>query len=522
MIQKITLNKKFKSLRPFTVESLQNFVLVVGCNSTGKSQLLHLFSKIPEEIYNLKKDQDYKLLFGAEGINTNVIKIPNNPGSVSYPILSHEPPNAHEHMFGSRNNGPWSDNHVGLKWGGGSIPFNHIQAEYTNKIARLKTQQITLNSNNTDLEILTKISEKRAELKLLEANPPEKEINHHLKIIGFPLKISLDKEKGLVFKKDEVFLQIKDLSSSEQLLFTLFQYYYKWKLSDDSLELVIFDEFDKSFDPENCQKLIHLINELFVDQGIKVVFSTHSPITVGLVDPSTTTLLSIEHDREGGYVQKVNQEVVLTKQLQNIKNITVNLFESKEVFVEGSADKDYYTVVLNILQTSRLINSRYRIDTSSPIQFLSTGQNGDQSDCTIVKDLVSSFRRGGKQSVFGVVDWDGIRSSTEEIFTLGENQRYAIDNYLLDPVVIIYLIIESRNRRSGVAKSINDKLETLGIVSSQTLVQIQDSGVLQEVVNIYFDTLCSDQVSVLSAEEIQETIPIKYVNGIEIKVPKRN
>ena len=333
---------------------------------------------------------------------------------------------------------------------------------------------------------------------------------------------SRTEEIHLISNSTQQPVNASSLSEGEKVLFTMLQNSFSIEYGRVvKPKLVVMDELDANLDSDNTVKYLEYIQKIFLDNDIKVLLTTHSPITVGLL-PTEADIREVQiHDGQLILNDAQSKTVVLKRLLKNIKNITVNLFESKEVFAEGSADRDYYATVLNILQTSMVVNPQYHVDTNSPIQFLSTGQNGDQSDCIIVKDLVSSFRRGGKQSVFGIVDWDGTRSSTEEVFVLGKNQRYAIDNYLLDPVVIIYLIIESGNRRGGVAKSINDKLETLGIVSSQTLVQIQNSDTLQKVVDIYFDTLCSVSLSVFSAEEIEEKITIKYVNGLEIKVPKQ-
>ena len=50
--------------------------------------------------------------------------------------------------------------------------------------------------------------------------------------------------------------------------------------------------------------------------------------------------------------------------------------------------------------------------------------------------MVQSLTDAGNVSVFGLIDWDRKNTGTPRICVLGGGERYAIENYLLDPLLV--------------------------------------------------------------------------------------
>jgi hypothetical protein len=46
--------------------------------------------------------------------------------------------------------------------------------------------------------------------------------------------------------------------------------------------------------------------------------------------------------------------------------------------------------------------------------------------------------------VYGIKDYDNKNHSSDYVFVLGEGNRYAIDNYVLDPIYVAFLLVEQR------------------------------------------------------------------------------
>ena len=68
-----------------------------------------------------------------------------------------------------------------------------------------------------------------------------------------------------------------------------------------------------------------------------------------------------------------------------------------------------------------------------------------KGNCSQVYSIVKAIRKSGNQTAFGIVDWDLTNKVENNIFVHGENERYSVENFILDPIYIVCLLIELNN-----------------------------------------------------------------------------
>lgn len=59
-------------------------------------------------------------------------------------------------------------------------------------------------------------------------------------------------------------------------------------------------------------------------------------------------------------------------------------------------------------------------------------------------EIVKALHDRGNDLVYGIIDYDNHNSNEDNIFVLGEGNRYAIDNYVLDPLYVALLLIRDK------------------------------------------------------------------------------
>lgn len=160
---------------------------------------------------------------------------------------------------------------------------------------------------------------------------------------------------------------------------------------------------------------------------------------------------------------------ILTKDLDNLR---VSIDSRRQIFVENQNDTEYYERIVRLLP-----------DFKVKFQFLPPHtRNG--CNCDDVKRIVHTLRDYGNNSVYGIVDYDNTNESDEFVYVVGEQRRYAIDNYIFDPIYVFFLLV-----REGVVKT-----EELGIgnYTFTKLGQLNDEQI-QRAINFISDELGFDK-----------------------------
>ncbi|KAF1058558.1 ATP-binding protein [Burkholderia gladioli] len=238
----------------------------------------------------------------------------------------------------------------------------------------------------------------------------------------------------LVDKTTDTNISVNDLSSGEKVLMSLALAIYNTQESDGRPDLLLLDEPDAPLHPEFSKLLIETLMDTLVKKaGVKVVMTTHSPSTVAMAPDSCV----FEVNRSTKIPELVGNAQATQNLTSGIDFLRVSFEKRRQVFVESKYDAQYFSQLYNILHRRR--NFKFE-----PV-FLEP--HSGTSNCTDVIQIVNRLRSSGSDLAFGIIDFDSTNTSTDSIFVLGEGARYAIENYLLDPIYICLALI--RNNKKG-------------------------------------------------------------------------
>ena len=261
-------------------------------------------------------------------------------------------------------------------------------------------------------------------------------------------------------------IQVNDLSTGEKVLMSLALSIYNTKEETAKPDVLLIDEPDAALHPEFSKVLVSAIEESIVKEAkVKVIISTHSPLTVAF-SPEESIFLMDKACSKPVRITKQQAVNILTKDLDNIR---LSFENRRQVFVESVYDVQYYNRILRLID----------VPLSTVPQFLPP-KSSCGSNCDDVKSIVNALRGFGNDLVYGIKDFDGKNHSSDYVLVLGENTRYAIDNYVFDPLFVGCLLV-----REGILQT-----ETIGLpkLSYVQLCQLNDSS-LQTLIDWVISSL---------------------------------
>ncbi|NOR57010.1 MAG: DUF4435 domain-containing protein, partial [Sulfurimonas sp.] len=178
----------------------------------------------------------------------------------------------------------------------------------------------------------------------------------------------------------------------------------------------------------------------------------------------------------------------------DIPFLKISTERRRQVFVESKYDVTYYELLTNIYG---------RIETfpSEPIYI--PARTSDGSNCTDVINVVENLFSNGNNQVYGIIDWDLTNMSRDRIIVLGEGDRYAIENYLLDPLLMGLLMIRENKI----------PITDFGMLSVSTYPQLNDltKEDAQKIIN---------KILLDLELESENKITYKTFNGWELQISK--
>lgn len=229
-------------------------------------------------------------------------------------------------------------------------------------------------------------------------------------------------------------ISVNDLSSGEKVLMSLALAIYNTQEGGDRPDVLLLDEPDAPLHPEFSKLLIETVIDTLVRKaGVKVVMTTHSPSTVAMAPDSCV----FEVNRNTKIPQLVGNAQATQTLTSGINFLQVSFEKRRQVFVESKYDVQYFSQLYNIFR-------RRHNFTFEPV-FLEP--HSGTSNCSDVIQIVDRLRNSGSDLAFGIIDFDSKNRSTDSIFVLGEGARYAIENYLLDPLYVCLALI--RHNKKG-------------------------------------------------------------------------
>lgn len=339
--------------------------------------------------------------------------------------------------------------------------------------------------------------------------PPWEIINNILREYKFDLKFEAVEPKGFRIESNyqvnllkismNESLSFENLSTGENVflgliikLFSSEYYIENLKLPD----LLLLDEPDAFLHPSLTKSFISIIENYFIkNHNINVILTTHSPTTIALSpEKSIYTILNGPRTE----LIKTDKDLALKKLLQNVPTLSLDYKNHRQIFVESPTDIEYYQNVYNAYIQHNI--------SSHKLYFISL--RGGKGNSNTVISLVKNVREAGNMTFFGLIDWDLINSSSEFTFVHGENDRYSVENYLLDPIYLIVLLLNLN------AHNIYSDL-SLTTSFNQYLIGDLDNKKLQSFAEYIIDKIISTKRLPLS-----EIKTVNYLNNKSINLPK--
>ena len=291
-------------------------------------------------------------------------------------------------------------------------------------------------------------------------------------------------------------VKFADLSSGERVLISLANFLFS---SQDPRQptampdLILLDEVDAPLHPSMTVALLNTIEKVMVKEyGRKVVLATHSPSTVALAPEESIHVLDVATKT----LRKATRDEGVQALTVGVPILSINLANRRQAFVESQYDVALYERIAAVAKPHLLPNVS--------LNFMAAGHEKN-GGCALVISLVNQLNTAGNNTVFGIVDWDGNRSSKGNVLVLGAGIRHSIENYLFDPILLGALLL----REKAVTLATTPPL----LQDRENYFHLRDfdNSRLQKV---------ADAVAVALGFPLADLMPINYANGRTVQVPQ--
>lgn len=345
---------------------------------------LHDYSEAYEIEFGLKKDTSFENF--CDGRVETAITLNNRHGS-PYPNSKKVSPSTIAKVF------EFLYNPTDEEW------LNLSNEEVLNRIPK----DFVIKFEDDEVEGITRVFTEAARLRLLErdtyADTTEKfnneewlkrapwtEINNLFEKLNFNYRFDDDYEYIIPYLKEEPKLfafengeinrskerSINDLSDGEKAILKLVVSTYDRK-EDNATKLLLLDEYDATLNPSIIDDLYLAIKEYYLDKGIIVIITTHSPITISMAPDFSryyeifrqidTSPIILEVDKSeyqelkmlGEYYEKIKDPSI---RLQQIKEENVQLKRKIDkmtkplIITEGKTDWKHIKKAKQVLKNS--------------------------------------------------------------------------------------------------------------------------------------------------------------------------
>ncbi|WP_338648259.1 ATP-binding protein [Flavobacterium sp. KS-LB2] len=295
-------------------------------------------------------------------------------------------------------------------------------------------------------------------------------------------------------------IPFNDLSSGEKVIIGLILKLFTSEYYGENLnfpDLILLDEPDAHLHPEMSNLLINVLENTFVSNfGIKVIFTTHSPSTIALLNENNIYQIS---NGKHTSLTKISKDDALKILTSFIPTLNIDYKNHKQIFVESPTDRFYYQILFD----KRYQHNQYPFK----LYFISNGYGKGSSSQVI--ETVEAIRKSENKSFFGIIDWDKTNRDNDYIKVHGENIRYSIENYVYDPIYLVVQLMELK------AHNIHSEI---GLDESYNQYQLGNEKNLAEIaIEWFFEKFYS---KFPMSEELKSTKrTVKFLNGIDFSIP---
>lgn len=525
----IEIKKEWKSIKSGKAFVLPDFTVLTGKNGSGKTHLLEVLTQNTHAVITTDDGltlQNIKYI-PFNGLNPQIVDTSTYNDIISrkereWKILHKQIEEVNKHWDGDVHN--YLYNVINIKKEEIQRYLGHWYKKANNDITKLTEEFVYENFEICSDEILSSQfatifklyyinleenyyhaylnANRNGHYKVLTNDEFEKKygpkpwilINSMLQKAGLSYKVNdpegTSREESFNLKLTDVNtgieIKVADLSTGEKVLMSLALAIYNTKENGTRPDILLLDEPDAPLHPQFSKVLIEsAIDSIVKTAGVKVIITTHSPSTVALA-PEDSIYRMNKNTSRPEKITKLQAISILTKDIDNLR---VSIENRRQIFVESKYDVEYYNKIY------RLIDYPFHINP----QFLAPN-NTDGSNCDDVKKMTKALRDMGNDLVYGFVDSDEHYKGNDFVFPLGDGNRYAIDNYIFDPIFTAILLLQQHIVNS----------EEMGISPCKfTTFSELSHGDIQQTINYVVKELGLD-----SEPEVEYTIQ----NGEKFKV----
>lgn len=324
---------------------------------------------------------------------------------------------------------------------------------YQTRLDENKMNEVSNKEEGTALPVLTS-----EQFEQKYGRKPWEVINEMMRTAHLPYEVeaplryrpSINYHLQLIDRQRNIRIQVNDLSTGEKVLMSLALSIYSTEEEVARPDVLLIDEPDAPLHPEFSNYLIQAVKESIVDKSeVRVIVTTHSPTTVAMAPEESVYQMS----RDFNMPVKVSKQQAINLLTKDLDNMRVSIEDRRQIFVESKFDVGFYNRFYRCLSANNVFTT---------VPFFLPAKSGEGSNCQDVKDIVNSLRRHGNDLVYGVIDYDNHNQGNQYICVVGGGKRYAIDNYIFDPIYVAFLLIRERIVTS----------EDMGIEKSVTFTQL--------------------------------------------------
>jgi predicted ATPase len=303
-------------------------------------------------------------------------------------------------------------------------------------------------------------------------------------------------------KSTNTSIQLAELSSGEKIIVGLILKLFTSEFYGETgvfPELLILDEPDAFLHPEMTKLMLEVLDTTFVKKyGIKVIITTHSPSTIALAPENS--IYQLTNGQNSG-LKKIAKDEALKILTGFIPTLSIDYKNHKQVFVESPTDVVYYQNIHDKHQQSKTLPHK--------LYFISN--SAGKGNCTQVYKIVQDLRGAGNKTCYGIVDWDLINEPADNVVVHGLKERYSVENFILDPIYVICLLMDMDNAHKI--------CENVGVDRTYNQFSIggESQEKLQSIIKYYFGEF--EKRNQAKKYESERAI-VEYLNGKKIEIPK--
>lgn len=458
---KIRVTRTHQALTPFEWANVPTFAVVTGPNGVGKSQLLYGIHRYFDESRGAVVVLDDFQARQFEVLHRSSEWSVWDPPTITFSAVQERKQQTWQ-LY--KRGLPGAENPARLMGTPLAAAFQRIEKEYGVGGGGLEEDQLVAGLRATDFvetsdfsaqhisQIYIGYRARQADAALgfgapLLDPPPWRVLDGMLAGSGLPFTANNPEQisTGAPFRfhlthaASNSDVELSALSSGERVILSTI--FWLFGTSEGRLpKLLLLDEPDAHLHPSMTRQFINFVHRVLVLQhGVRVIMTTHSPTTIALSpDDSIFVMDGPVPNSTPPRIRKVSRDAAIGVLTAGLPTLRIDHANRHQIFVESQYDADNYQALNEVV--------RDHLDPEISLCFLASGKKGGAAtaNCDSVEFFVAALGEHGVDTVFGIVDWDQKRASTDRVKVLGGGERYALENFLLDPVAVAILLWRER------------------------------------------------------------------------------